>query len=224
MPNAIGDMVAKSDLKHLGIHSEMYVDAFVDIAGAGMIDGSRKAVDKGRQTYSFALGTKKLYDYLHNNPECMSAPVNYTNDVRIISMFDNFISINNAVEVDLFGQISSESSGLRHISGSGGQPDFLMGAYMSKGGKSFICLSSTYTDKDGQLQSRIRPTLANGSIVTGTRVMTHYLVTEFGMVNLKGLSTWERAEAIISISHPSFRDDLVKQAESMNIWRASNRR
>ena len=223
MPNAVGSLIAESDLKDLGVHTEMYVDAFVDIANAGKINGSKKNFDRGRQTYAFAAGTKKLYDYLDNNPECMSAPVDYTNDVRVIAGLDNFISINNAVDIDLFGQVNSESAGTRHISGAGGQLDFVMGAYLSRGGKSFICCSSSFTSKDGQLHSRIVPTLTQGSIVTDTRANTHYLVTEYGMVNLKGLNTWQRTEAIISIAHPQFRDELIKEAEKMKIWRRSNK-
>lgn len=223
MPNAVGSLIAESDLKDLGVHTEMYVDAFVDIANAGKINGSKKNFDRGRQTYAFAAGTKKLYDYLDNNPECMSAPVDYTNDARVIAGLDNFISINNAVDIDLFGQVNSESAGIRHISGAGGQLDFVMGAYLSHGGKSFICCSSSFTSKDGQLHSRIVPTLTQGSIVTDTRANTQYLVTEYGMVNLKGLNTWQRTEAIISIAHPDFRDDLIKEAEKMKIWRRSNK-
>lgn len=223
MPNAVGSMIAKSDLKDLGVHTEMYVDAFVDIANAGKINGSKKSIDRFRQTYAFGSGTQKLYDYLNNNPECMSAPVDYTNDVRVIGSIDNFMSINNAVDVDLFGQISSETSGIKQISGAGGQLDFVMGAYLSNGGKSFICCSSTFKTKSGEVKSRILPTLHPGSVVTDTRSNTHYLVTEFGKVNLKGKSTWERAEAIISVAHPDFRDELIKEAEKMNIWRRSNK-
>ena len=153
----------------------------------------------------------------------MSAPVDYTNDARVIAGLDNFISINNAVDIDLFGQVNSESAGIRHISGAGGQLDFVMGAYLSHGGKSFICISSTFKNKQGEVQSRIRPTLANGSIVTDTRANTMYVVTEYGMVNLKGLSGWQRAEALIGIAHPDFRDELIKEAEKMHIWRRSNR-
>ena len=225
MPNAVGSLIAQSDLKDLGVHTEMYVDAFVDIANAGKITGANKAIDKGRQVYAFGAGTKKLYDYLNNNPACMSAPVDYTNDVRTISQLDNFMSINNAVDLDLFGQVNAESAGVKNISGAGGQLDFVLGAYLSKGGKSFICCSSTFMDKKtGQLQSRIRPTLANGSIVTDTRANIHYLVTEYGLVNLKGLSTWQKAEAIISVAHPDFRDQLIADAEKMHIWRRSNKR
>lgn len=224
MPNAVGSLIAESDLKDLGVHTEMYVDAFVDIAKAGKITGVKKAIDKGRQVYAFGAGTQKLYDYINDNPECMSAPVNYTNDIRSISALDNFMSINNAVDIDLYGQINAESAGTKQISGAGGQLDFVLGAYLSNGGKSFICMSSTFTSKDGTVNSRIRPTLANGSIVTDTRANVHYFVTEYGIVNLKGLSAWERAEAIISVAHPDFRDELIAEAEKMKIWKQSNKR
>ncbi|MDE6852033.1 MAG: butyryl-CoA:acetate CoA-transferase [Lachnospiraceae bacterium] len=224
MPNAVGSLIAESDLKDLGVHTEMYVDAFVDIAKAGKITGARKAIDKGRQVYAFGAGTQKLYDYVNDNPECMSAPVNYTNDIRSISALDNFMSINNAVDIDLYGQINAESAGTKQISGAGGQLDFVLGAYLSNGGKSFICMSSTFQTKDGTVNSRIRPTLANGSIVTDTRANVHYFVTEYGIVNLKGLSAWQKAEAIISVAHPDFRDELIAEAEKMKIWKNSNKR
>lgn len=224
MPNAVGSLIAESDLKDLGVHTEMYVDAFVDMAKAGKINGSRKNINRFKQVFAFGAGTQKLYDYLDDNPECMSVPVDYTNDARVISQLDRFMSINNAVDVDLFGQVNAETAGIRHISGSGGQLDFVMGAYLSQGGKSFICCSATYGTKDGGIKSRIRPTLAPGSVVTDTRANTHFLVTEFGKVNMKGASTWQRAERIISIAHPDFRDELIKDAESMGIWRKSNKR
>ena len=225
MPSAIGKMIAESDLKDLGVHTEMYVDAFVDMAKAGRITGARKPFDKGRQTYAFAAGTKKLYEFLDHNPECMAVPVSYANDIARVSQIDNFISINGAVDIDLYGQVSSESSGTHHISGAGGQQDFVMGAYLAKGGKSFICCSSSYMDKKtGQLKSRIRPTMAEGTIITATRTNLHWLVTEYGKVNVKGLSTWERAEALIGIAHPQFREELIAEAEKMHIWRRSNKK
>ena len=224
MPSAVGKLIAESDLKDLGIHTEMYVDAFVDMAAAGKITGSRKNIDKGRQVYAFAAGSQKLYDYLNNNPECMTVPVSYVNDIARVSSIDNFMSINGAVDIDLFGQVSSESSGVHHISGAGGQQDFVLGAYLSKGGKSFICCSSSLVDKKtGELKSRIRPTLLEGSVVTATRTNLHWLVTEYGKVNVKGLSTWERAEKIIGIAHPKFREELISEAEKMHIWRRSNK-
>ena len=225
MPNAIGKMIAESDLRDLGVHSEMYVDAFVDMSMAGKITGACKPFDRFRQTYAFAAGSQKLYDFLNNNPECMAAPVSYVNDIARVSQIDNFISINGAVDIDLYGQVSSESSGTHHISGAGGQQDFVMGAYLAKGGKSFICCSSTVKDKKtGELHSRIRPTLLEGSVVTATRTNLHYLVTEYGIFNAKGKSTWERAEGLISLSHPQFRDELIAAAEKMQIWRRSNKR
>ena len=224
MPNAVGSLIAESDLKDLGVHTEMYVDAFVDIAKAGKITGLRKNIDKGRQVYAFGAGTQKLYDYVNENPECMSAPVDYTNDIRQISALDNFMSINNAVDIDLYGQINAESAGTKQISGAGGQLDFVLGAYLSNGGKSFICMSSTFKKKDGTVESRIKPTLDNGSIVTDTRANVHYFVTEYGIVNLKGLSAWQKTEAIISVAHPDFRDQLIKEAEKMHIWKRSNKR
>lgn len=223
MPNTVGSMIAQSDLKDLGVHTEMYVDGFVDMALAGKLTGGRKALDKGRQVYAFAAGSQKLYDYVNRNPAVMAAPVDYTNDVRVLAQLDNFISINNAIDMDLFGQVNAESAGLKHISGTGGQLDFVMGAYLSNGGKSFICMSSTVTGKDGTVKSRIVPTLTPGSIATDPRSCVQYIVTEHGMINLKGLSTWERAEAIISIADPQFREQLIQDAQKMGIWRRSNK-
>ena len=224
MPNAVGSLICQSDLRDLGVHTEMYVDAFLAMAEAGRITCARKAPDRGRQVYAFAIGSQRLYDYLDRNPAAMAAPVDYVNDVARIASIDNFVSINSAVNVDLFGQVAAETAGLRQISGAGGQLDFVMGAYLSRGGKSFICLPSTFTGKDGTVRSRIVPTLPNGAVVTATRANLQYLVTEYGMVNLKGAAAWQRAEAVISVAHPDFREDLIAQAEKMKVWRRSNRR
>ncbi|MFA6878563.1 MAG: butyryl-CoA:acetate CoA-transferase [Fusobacterium sp.] len=219
MPTAVGSLIAKSNLKDLSVHSEMYVDAFVEMSKAGKITGTNKSSNRFRQVFTFAAGGKEMYDFLNKNPEVMAAPVDYVNDVRVISDIDNFISINNAVDIDLFGQVNSESAGTKHISGAGGQLDFVLGSYLSKGGKSIICLSSTFKDKEGNLCSRIKPLLEKGSIVTDTRDNVQFIVTEYGKVNLKGKTTWERAEALIGIAHPQFREELIEAAKKMKIWR-----
>lgn len=224
MPNAIGALIAESDLKDLGVHTEMYVDSFLELSKKGKITGKYKSIDKGRQVYAFAAGSQELYDFIDDNPSIMAAPVDYTNGIDQISALDNFMSINSCINVDLFGQISAESVGTRHISGAGGQLDFVLGAYKSHGGKSFITLPSSYTDKEGVVHSNIVPTLPNGSIVTDTRSNTMYVVTEYGIVNLKGMASRQRAEKLISIAHPNVRDQLIKDAEDLGIWKRSNKR
>ncbi|MBR4742792.1 MAG: butyryl-CoA:acetate CoA-transferase, partial [Oscillospiraceae bacterium] len=147
----------------------------------------------------------------------------FVNAPEVIARNDNMISINNCIAMDLFGQVSAESAGTRQISGTGGQLDYLTGAVMSKGGKAFICMTSTYTERDGTVRSRIRPTFS-GDIVTDPRSQAHYIVTEYGRVNLVGKTTWERAQDIISLAHPDFREGLIAEAEELGIWRRSNKR
>lgn len=224
LPNLIGQMIADSDLKHLGVHTEMLADSYVDMYEAGRIDGSRKVTDPRKMAYCFALGTQKLYDFIDHNPVCAIYPGSYTNNPNIAAQNPNLIAINNCLEVDLFGQVSSESAEGRHISGTGGQWDFIKAGFMSQGGKGIVCLSSTYRSKDGRIMSRIKPGLAAGTIATLPRYTTHYVTTEYGMVNLKGCSTWERAECLISIAHPDFREELIREAERLHIWVASNRK
>lgn len=223
LPNAVGALIAESDLKDLGVHSEMMMDAFVDLYENGRITGAHKNIDKFKMVYSFALGTRRLYDFLDHNPVCASYPVNYTNDPRIVSLNDKFMAINSALEVDLLSQVSSETMGARQISGTGGQLDFIFGAFQSHGGKGFICLHSTYEDSDGMLQSRINPTLPLGAVVTVPRSLVQYVVTEYGIAQMKGKSTYERAEELIKIAHPQFRDDLIKAADKMKVWLRSSR-
>ena len=208
-----------------GQTAEMYVDAFVEMTLKGKVNGSKKNVDRFRQAYAFAAGSKKLYEFLDNNAQAMAVPVDYTNDARVVGSIDNFISINNAVNIDLYGQVSSESTGYKHISGTGGQLDFTLGAYLSKGGKGFICLSSKFFNKKiDKEESRVVSEFPRGSVISVPRPCTHYLVTEYGIFNCKGRSTWERAEGIINLAAPEFRDDLIKDAEKMGIWRNSNKR
>ena len=224
MPNILGKMISETDLKDLGGWTEMLVDAYLTMHEKGKLTNKYKSWDKGKGAWTFCMGSQKLYDWVDRNPSLASYPSNYTNDPKVIAQIDNFISVNNCVEVDLYGQVSSESAGIRQISGTGGQLDFVTGAYLSNGGKSFICFRSAFEDrKTGQASSRVVPALPPSSIVTVPRTQVHYLVTEWGKVNLAGCSTWERAERIISISHPDFRDELIKQAETMKIWRRSNR-
>lgn len=223
MPNTVGEMIAQSDLKDLGVHTEMLVDSYVDMYEAGRITNSRKNVLKDKFVYTFAMGTKKLYDFLDNNTLCAAMPVDFTNDPFIIAQNDKVVSLCSCLSVDILGQVSSESIGFRHISGTGGQLDFHFASFRSKGGKGFLCMPSTSTRKDGTVESKIVPSFKPGTIVSVPSSLTNYVVTEYGMVNLKGLSTWERAEALISIAHPDFRDDLVKVAQENRIWLPTNK-
>jgi len=217
LPNALGKLIAKSDLEDLSVHSEMLADAFVDLAEAGKISGKFKETDVGKIVFTFAAGSKRLYEFMNENPQIVAYPVDYVNNVLVTSKITNFISINGALEIDLMGQVCSESMGYKQFTGAGGQLDFVEGAYLSEGGKTFICLPATFKDKEGVLKSRINPVLTSGAVVTTPRNAVQYLVTEFGCVNLKGLSTHERAEKIIAIAHPDFRDSLQKAAEEMGL-------
>ena len=219
MPNAIGKLIAESGIRDLGVHTEMLCDAYVDMYEAGCISGREKTSNPGKIVYTFALGSERLYEFINHNTLCRSFPVDYTNKLERIASNERAISVNNAVEVDIYGQVSSESLGFRHISGTGGQFDFHYGSYHSKGGKSFICLSSTKKDKNGNIKSRIRPFFDPGTIATLPRTSVHYVVTEYGVANLKGKSTWERANALIEIAHPDFREELMQHAEKQNIWK-----
>ncbi len=223
MPNEVGKLIAKSDLKDLGGHTEMLVDAYVDMYESGVMTGKYKNFDKGKIAYTFAMGTKKLYDFVNMNPACASYQVDYVNDPFIASKHDNLIAINNAIEVDLYGQVSSESYGVRQISGTGGQLDYIYAAFRSKGGKGIICMASHLDDKSGNIKSKIVPNLKSGSIVTVPRSICNYVVTEYGSVDLKAKSTWQRAELLIGLADPIVREDLIKEAEKMKIWVRSNK-
>ncbi|MCF0142792.1 MAG: butyryl-CoA:acetate CoA-transferase [Parasporobacterium sp.] len=220
MPTAIGKKLAESDLKDLGMHTELCSDAYVDLFEAGKLTNSGLRHKKGMA--GIAIGSKKLYEWIDSNPAVSFAPLEYVNNPSVIAEIDNMISINSCISVDLNGQICSETASGRQISGTGGQLDFVTGAAMSKGGKSFICMTSTYKDKSG-VKSRILPHFV-GEVVTTPRSQAHFLVTEYGCINLAGLSSWERAEKLISIAHPDFRDGLIAEAEKQKIWRKSNKR
>ena len=223
IPNAIGEEIAKSDIKDLGMHTELCTDAYLAMYRSGKLTNKMKNIDMGKGVFGCARGSADLYEWLEDNPGVAAYPLEYVNRPSVIAQLDNMVSINSCVAVDLYGQVAAESSGSRQISGTGGQLDFLAGASASRGGKAFICMSSIYKGKSGNIHSRITPQF-NGDIITSPRSQVYFIATEYGVVNLEGKSTWERAEDLISIAHPDFRDKLIKEAEERKIWRRSNRR
>ena len=222
IPSAVGKKLAESDVKDLSGHTEMLVDSYVDLYEAGKITGNKNR-DKGKIIYAFAGGTQRLYDFIDDNQIVFNAPVSYVNNVGVVASIDKFISINGCIDLDLYGQVNAETAGYQQISGTGGQLDYLTGAAMSKGGAAFICMTSSFAGKDGVRKSRIVPHFG-GDIVTDPRSQAFWIVTEYGAVNLAGASSWERAERLISIAHPDFRDELIAAAQKQNIWRPSAKR
>jgi len=211
MPNAVCSLLREANVRDLGIHTEMLVDGIGDLIQAGIDTNSRKQIDRGVSVFSFALGTSRLYRLIDRNAAICAHDVDYTNLPVNIARNDKVVSINNTTQVDLQGQAASESTGHRQVSGTGGQLQFVRGAYASNGGKSFICLSSTCEIKGARI-SRIVPSLTPGNIVTTPRTDIMYVVTEYGIVNLKGKSVSERAAALISIAHPDYRENLARAA------------
>jgi len=223
IPNAVGALLSESDVKDLGMHTELCTDAYLELYRSGKLTNKLKTIDRGKGVFGCAVGSRELYEWLDDNPGVAAYPIEYVNRPFVIAQIDNMVSINGCVAVDLYGQIASESFEGRHISGTGGQLDFLTGASASHGGKAFICMASRFKEKDGSYKSCITPQF-NGDIITSPRSQVYFIATEYGVVNLEGKSTWERAEDIISIAHPDFRDELIKEAEQRKIWRRSNKR
>ena len=217
LPNALGNLMAESELKDLGMHTELCSDAYFKLFEAGKLTNKMKTLHRGKGLTGLVIGSKELYDWVDHNPGVMIAPLEYVNAAETIAKNDNMISVNNCIAVDLYGQICAESAGLRHISGTGGQLDYVTGAAMSRGGKAFVCMTSTFTDHQGVRHSRILPYFS-GDIVTDPRSQSYLVCTEYGVVNLVGRSTWERAELLISIAHPDFRDELIREAARQKIW------
>ena len=212
IPNEVGKALkAKRDL---GIHTEMLTDGMIELLECGAVNNTRKPIHAGRTVATFALGSKRIYDYIDDNPAVEMLPVEYVNDPTVIARHPNFVSVNAALEVDFFGQVSAESLGTRHVSGSGGQVDYVRGAVMSKGGKSFIAFPSTAAN--GTV-SKIAPTLKAGSIVTTGKNEVDHIVTEYGIAKLRGQPLSKRVKALISIAHPKFRDELTFAAKKQNI-------
>ena len=223
IPNAIGDLIAQSDLKDLGMHTELCSDGYLAMHKAGKLTNKRKTLHPNIGVVGLAIGSREFYDWLDGNPEIEGHRLSYVNSIPVIAQNEDMISINGCLAADLYGQVCSESVGTRQISGTGGQLDFVNGATLAKGGKSFLCMTSSFVDKAGVRHSRIMPHFG-GDIVTTPRSEVFYIVTEYGAVNLAGRSTWERAEGLISIAHPDFREELIKAAEAQHIWLPGNRR
>ena len=222
MPNVVGSLLADSDLKDLGMHTELCGDAYLNLFRAGKLTNRRKTYQPGKGVTGLVFGSRDLYSWVDQNPGVIVEPLEFVNAPETIARHENLISINSCVAADLYGQVTAETAGLRQISGTGGQLDFLTGAAMSRGGKAFVCMTSSFVDKAGERHSRILPQFS-GEIVTDPRSQAYFIVTEYGAVNLAGRSTWERAEALISVAHPDFREELIAAAERQKIWRRSNK-
>lgn len=211
IPNAITKYLFEK--RDLGIHTEMISDGMVDLVLQGSVTNTKKTLHRGKIIGCFALGSKRLYDFLHDNPMVEMYPVSYTNDPRVIALNDNMISINATLGIDLLGQCASESIGPTHYSGTGGQVDFARGALASRGGKGFLVTYSTTTCG----KTKIMPRLPEGTVVTTSKNDVDHIVTEYGVAKLRGKTAKQRALALISIAHPNFRADLTKQARQLNI-------
>ena len=206
IPNAVLNQLGGH--KSLGIHTEMFADGVIPLVESGVINGADKVIDCGKMVATFLLGSQKLYDFVHNNSQVIMMDVGYTNDPFIIAKNQKVTAINSALQIDLTGQICADSLGIKFYSGVGGQVDFAYGASRSQGGKSIIAMPSV----TGNGTSKIAPVLHTGAGVVTTRAHIHWLVTEYGAVNLYGRSLQERARLVISIAHPSHQEALDQAA------------
>lgn len=213
LANAIGYFL--KDKNDLGVHTEVVQKSFMALMKSGVINGSKKNFHPGRVLATFCVGDKELWEYVDHNDDFLFTEVEFNNDPYVIGQNDNLISVNNALMMDLTGQTASESVRQKQYSGTGGQVNFVWGAHLSQGGKSILALNSTFTDKEGQLKSRIVPFLPPGTIVSTSRNDIEYVVTEFGVVNLRYNSIPERVAKLISIAHPDFREELTFQAKRL---------
>jgi len=211
MPNAVCSLLQESGAQDLGVHTEMLTDGIIDLYRSGRITGARKQLNPGKMVCTFALGSTYLYETIDRNPDIEFHPVDYTNLPQNIMLNDKVVAINNTTQIDLTGQAASETDGHRHLTGTGGQAQFARGAYASSGGKSFICLASTFERRD-ERRSRIVLGLTPGNTVTTTRADMMYVVTEYGITNLKGKCIADRAQALIGLAHPDFRESLEREA------------
>ena len=207
-------LAALKDRQDLGIHTEMVSDGVMEAIESGVITGAKKTSHPYKVILTFLLGSKKLYDFADNNPVFEAHPTDYTNHPFVISQNDNMVAINSAIEVDITGQVCSDSIGKFIYSGFGGQVDFIRGAAHSKGGKPIIALPSTA--QKGK-SSRIAPFLKKGAGVVTTRADVMFVVTEYGVAYLHGKNLQERTIALINIAHPKFRDELIKEAKARNL-------
>jgi len=214
VPFTVANMIAQSDLKDIGCHTGTISDAFLALHRAGKLTNARKELDAGLSTWNLAMGSQELYDWLDAEPQLFHpGDLDYVHNPYRMAEMKNFISINGGVQLDLMGQENGESAGTRQLSGIGGQMDFLEGAFRSQGGKGFICMNASRVTKDGERKSNILPAIPGGSTVSAPRTMIQYVATEYGVVKLSGLSVLERAQAMISVAHPDFREELTKYAQ-----------
>lgn len=221
IPNAVAEFLV--DKKDLGVHTEMMTSNMAKLAKLGVITGKKKSLHKNKMVATFIMGNKDLYDYCDQNPSVLILDGHYVNDPKTIALNDNMVSINTAIEVDLMGQVASESIGTRQISGTGGQADTAIGAQKAKNGRSFIALYSTAMVRDPETGERVEvskivPTLNLGAIVSLSRNDVDHVVTEYGVAKLRGTNTKERVERLIAIAHPKFRDELYEEAKRFGLY------